>query len=202
VEQKSEGPPTTSEVPGRHITVNQLIGYNMARWRKAAKFRQQEIGDAIGWSKATVSGAERSWAGKRERKFTADDLIGIAQAIGIPVAALFLPPDDDGASVRYLFRVGSEPGCREMGDLFSLLIPEAQVEEPHGTEWREAFKGAVARYLDRERGAELMSLLEDMASAERRAARMERIKYQREAALGWISDLDQMRLAIEAEERS
>lgn len=166
----------------------------MARWRKAAEMTQAELGERLGgWSVATVSAAERSWDGKRIRQFDADEIVALAAALGVPLPAMFLPPGDDGASVRYLFHAHDHgAACAEMGDLFTLLLPEAVYDEGMGRLWREAFTAAVARYMDEERGEILLDSLLGPAEADILAARLERIRSQREAALGWLSDLDLM----------
>ena len=56
------------------MTVNQLAAYNMAFYRKVAGLTQEELGAPLGWSVASVSAAERSWDGKRIKKFDADEL--------------------------------------------------------------------------------------------------------------------------------
>lgn len=95
------------ELPGRHITVNQVVAYNMAYFRKVAGLTQEELGQRLTgwtskpWSKAAVSAAERSWDGKRIRQFDADLIYGLARALSVPVSAFFLPPDIDGVKERY-----------------------------------------------------------------------------------------------------
>jgi transcriptional regulator with XRE-family HTH domain len=174
VEHSDDIPGSPDEVPGRHVTINQVIAYNLARWRKLAGLTQDQLGERLGgWSNATVSAAERSWDGKRVRQFDADDLVALALALGIPLAALFLPPDDDGAGVRYLFHAHEHGAdCSGMADLFWLLLPESQADEGLDEPWRKAFAAAVSRYMDPERGGELMAYLEEMTSAERRAVRL------------------------------
>src|SRR5580704_18026639 len=84
-------------LPERTVTVNQLVAYNMAFYRKAAGLNQEELGVRLGgWSAASVSAAERSWDSGRVKKFDADEVAGIAAALGVPVIAGFLPPEDDG----------------------------------------------------------------------------------------------------------
>lgn len=95
--------------PERVITVNQLIAHNMSTLRRAAGFTQEELGARMGgWSAASVSAAERSWDGRRVKKFDADELALIAAALSVPVVALFLPPEDDGETARYLIRAGED----------------------------------------------------------------------------------------------
>jgi transcriptional regulator with XRE-family HTH domain len=94
-------------LPHRRVTVNMLVSYNLARFRRAAGLTQKEFGAALGgWSEASVSIAERGWDGRRIRKFDADELARIAMVFGIPVIALLLPPEDAGTAVDYFFDVG------------------------------------------------------------------------------------------------
>lgn len=198
-----EMPGNADEVPGEHVTINQVIGYNVARWRKAAKLTQAEFGERMGgWSNATVSAAEKSWDGKRIRQFTADDIVALALALDLPIAAFFLPPDDDGAGVRYLFHAHERGAdCSDMAVLFGLLVIDSTGEGAAEEEWQSALSRAVSRYLDPERGAELISYLEDMTDSEQRAQRLRRIQAQRAAVLELVADLDQIALAIETGDR-
>jgi transcriptional regulator with XRE-family HTH domain len=203
VQTESVGPSTPDDVPGHHVTVNQLIAYNMARWRKAAGLTQAELGERIGgWSGATVSAAERSWDGKRIRQFTADEIVAIALELGVPVPAMFLPPEGDGAAIRYLFHAHDRgAACSDMGDLFALLLPESGDAGLAGDAWQKAFDSAVDRYLDEERGEELLASLGEWSDEQARAARLERIQSQREVALSWVTDLDRMALALHRKNR-
>jgi cell division septum initiation protein DivIVA len=105
------------------VTVNRLVAYNMAFFRKAAGLGQQEFGEPLGWSVASVSAAERSWDGKRVKKFDADELVLIAGVLGVPLAALFLPPEDHGTAVRYVLRLSSAE-VKDLDDLLPLAFPE------------------------------------------------------------------------------
>jgi transcriptional regulator with XRE-family HTH domain len=90
-------------LPEREVSVNQLVAYNMSYFRRAAGLTQEQLGERLGgWSSASVSAAERSWDGKRVRKFDADEVVSIALALGVPVIALLLPPADADTAVRYL----------------------------------------------------------------------------------------------------
>ena len=104
------------------MTVNRLVAYNMAFFRKAAGLGQQEFGAPLGWSVASVSAAERSWDGKRVKKFDADELVLIAAVLGVPLAALYLPPEDHGTAVRYVLRLaGTE--VKDLDELLPLAFP-------------------------------------------------------------------------------
>ena len=80
------------------LTANQIVAYNLARIRKARGLSQDQAADLLEpyigarWSKAVYSAAERSYDGKRVRQFTADDLVAMAKAFGVPVLYFFLPP--------------------------------------------------------------------------------------------------------------
>lgn len=107
------------------MTVNSIVALNLAYFRKAAGLTQEELGDRIGWGKSVVSTAERSWGAKRVRSFSAEDLMGIAAALQVPLAALFLPPEDDGTAFRYVLDTpGSEE--REVADLLTYVFPAFQ----------------------------------------------------------------------------
>jgi len=54
-----------------------------------------------------VSAAERSWDGKRVRKFDADEIVAIATVLGVPVSAVLLPPANAGTAVDYTFTAGT-----------------------------------------------------------------------------------------------
>ena len=90
------------------MTVNSIVALNMAYFRKAAGLTQEELGERIGWGKSVVSTAERSSDARRVRNFSAEDLIAISTALGVPMAALFLPPEDDGVAVRYVIGTAAE----------------------------------------------------------------------------------------------
>ena len=106
-----------ADLPVRRVTVNSIVALNMAYFRKAAGLTQEELGERIGWGKSVVSTAERSWDAKRVRSFSAEDLIATASALQIPLAALFLPPEDDGTAFDY---VVDAPG-REQREAYELL---------------------------------------------------------------------------------
>jgi uncharacterized protein YegP (UPF0339 family)/transcriptional regulator with XRE-family HTH domain len=114
------------------VTLNQVVGYNMTWYRKAAGLTQEELGQRLGgWTKVAVSAAERSWDGKRVRKFDADELVGIARALGVPVPALFLPPHDAGTAVIYELEGNSETEPRtQLTELLPYLLPSPDDQSP------------------------------------------------------------------------
>ena len=117
-------------LPERTVTVNQVVAYNVAFYRKAAGLTQEELGARLGgWSAASVSAAERSWDSSRVKKFDADEITAIAAALGVPVIAFFLLPEDDGTAVRYVVHLpGSEAG-RHL-DYAAAVLPALDIDSP------------------------------------------------------------------------
>lgn len=117
-----------NDLPARHITPNQLIAYNMAYWRKAAGYTQEEFAQRLNrglntgqWTNASVSAAERSWDGKRIRQFDADLIFSLATSLGLPMTAFWLPPEDDGIKVRYRILMPQEHGFNESMTMWDVL---------------------------------------------------------------------------------
>jgi transcriptional regulator with XRE-family HTH domain len=181
-----------SGLPGQHVTPNQIVAYNMTRWRKVAGLTQEQLGERLGgWSKVVVSAAERSWDGKRIRQFTADDIVQIAHALHVPIAALFLPPDDDGINKRYLYHFGDV--CSGMAALFALVMSDpTDAETPEMSEYRDRYTEAMNRYLDPGRGDDLAAYLEDLTTTERLTERLERLRWQRGALAALVDDVDRL----------
>jgi len=118
-----------ADLPVWRVTVNSIVALNMAYFRKAADLTQEELGERIGWGKSVVSTAERSSDAKRVRSFSAEDLIAISTALGVPLAALFLPPEDHGTAVRYVL---DGPGHKhlEVTDLLAYISPAYGGDSP------------------------------------------------------------------------
>jgi hypothetical protein len=136
-------------LPERRVTVNQLVAYNMAAFRKAAGLGQQEFGEPLRWSAASVSAAERSWDGKRVKKFDADEIVMIAVVLGVPLAALFLPPEDHGTAVRYVLQFAGRKAM-SLDDLLPLTLPSAGGDSPAMDAYRKRVitAGASGRQVD------------------------------------------------------
>jgi transcriptional regulator with XRE-family HTH domain/vacuolar-type H+-ATPase subunit H len=118
-----------ADLPVRRVTVNSIVALNMAYFRKAAGLTQEELGERIGWGKSVVSTAERSSDAKRVRSFSAEDLIAISTALGVPMAALFLPPEDHGTAVRSVLD-GPGHKHREVSDLLAYVSPAYGGDSP------------------------------------------------------------------------
>jgi transcriptional regulator with XRE-family HTH domain len=89
------------------LTPNQLVAYNLARLRRKRGLTQEEAAEllepylGVHWSKASFSQVEQfGILGKRQREFTADDLVAFARAFDVPLAWFFLPPDVGDLGVR------------------------------------------------------------------------------------------------------
>jgi transcriptional regulator with XRE-family HTH domain len=87
-------------MPDEHptLTANQLVGYNLARVRKALGLSQEEAAARLEpylgkrWSKNVYSAAERSYDGGRVRQFDGDELLAMSLAFGVNVGYFLLPP--------------------------------------------------------------------------------------------------------------
>ena len=124
--------------------MSQLVAYNMAAFRKAAGISQQELGQRLGgWSVASVSAAERSWESKRVKKFDADEIMQIAAVLGVPLAGLFLPPEDHGTAVRYVVRLDGS-AATGLEDLLPLVLPAAAGESAATDAYRKRIIAAGA----------------------------------------------------------
>ena len=118
------------------LTANQLVAYNLARIRKVRGLSQDQAADLLEpylgarWSKAVYSAAERSYDGKRVRQFTADNLVAMSKAFGVPVLYFFLPPKtEDRGSAAALSSGEHDIAWRELFDVMlggayrSTLLP-------------------------------------------------------------------------------
>jgi transcriptional regulator with XRE-family HTH domain len=150
----AENPFQQAPLAQRTATVNQLVGFNVKFFRQAAGLTQDELGQRLGgWSKGVVSAAERSWDSDRIRQFDADELAAIAGALGVPLAALFLPPPDAGTAVDYTFT----DGARQMSAdaLLSLAVTDYQGDSK--------LMVAVQERINSLGGGRLMQSIEDEA---------------------------------------
>ncbi len=188
------------DLPGRHVTINQIVAYNLAYWRKVAGMTQEDLGHALGWSKAAVSAAERSWDGKRVRQFDADLIMAFATIFQVPISAFFLPPEDDGIKERYLYHVthaGDYSDCRRMYDLMFNIMSEPSQDEPATLErYRQRYATTINYYLGDGRGPDYVQYLEDLTTEDEIVARLARSRDQYEALRGVISDIDRFQDAL------
>jgi transcriptional regulator with XRE-family HTH domain len=126
----------------REITVNQAVAWNIAWLRKAAGLTQTQLENLVGWPRKRVSEAERSFAGSRVVEFTAQDLAALAVALGVPVAALLMPP----AGGEHAFRDGAGR-LHGMRELLRLAVPDNDDDTPVMGAYRERWDAAARRWL-------------------------------------------------------
>ena len=185
-------------LPAQQVTVNQVVAWNMTHLRRAAALTQEELGELLGWSKAIVSAAERSWDGKRVRQFTVDDVAAIARALGVPMTALFLPPEDDGDHKRYVLRLAEQDGdCLNMTDLMWLALTDNESESAVMNIYRNRLRGAVTTYLDQFWAEEVAGWLRQIDSEEARADRAARLRSRRAALLDLAAELSDLADTLE-----
>jgi transcriptional regulator with XRE-family HTH domain len=201
-----------SDLPGEHITVNQVISYNMARYRKAAGITQDELAKRLNgwtpktWSKAAVSAAERSWDGKRIRQFDADLIYGLARAFDVPITALFLPPEDDGVERRYLIdppyltQGMNWAGCSNMHDLLTFVLSDSVDEDDIAVhtydnapmrDYRARLFAAVDFHYGSEADA-MFRTVGDLNDEQLVLYRLEKLRGQYDSLRGILGDLGKM----------
>lgn len=138
--------------------IDQVVAFNVRRWRTAAGLTQEELGARIGWTGANVSSAERSAdPGRDRRRFDAALLVSLATALGVPLIALFLPPPGaDGPA---------------MAALFARVLPETPDDSPVMEAYRLALADAAGQHMATEGAAALADYLRDMTDPARRHSR-------------------------------
>lgn len=96
---------STTPPPGL-LSANQLVSYNLMRARKAAGLTQHDMAERLEeitgrpWSNASVSAAEASWRGGRQRKFDANEIAAFSYALDRPIGYFLLAPDDAPDNLR------------------------------------------------------------------------------------------------------
>jgi transcriptional regulator with XRE-family HTH domain len=165
-----------AELPERRVTLNMLVGYNMTFFRKAAGLTQEELGTRLGWTNVAVSAAERSWDGKRLRKFDADELASIAQALHVPISALFLPPEDDLRDCRYVV-AGDDSAPADMRTLLSYAMSDPPGDSsPSMAAYEQRYVTAVRKYFDSRVTEAVATRLKMRVLEEELAARLRRAR--------------------------
>lgn len=182
-------------IPERSVTPNMLAAFNMARWRRASGMTQAELGEELGgWTKNAVSAAERSWdAGRKVRVFDADLIADLASVFRVPVAAFFLPPPDDGDTVRYVIRADDD-GRVTMGEFLSFLWPEPDwdADTPAAAAYQQAVISTMAKYGGGEAAEVLAGAVADMVAEEEIRDALRDARANREALAGLHSLIDRL----------
>ena len=108
------------------LSPNQVVAYNLARARELKGWTQDQTAEALEpylgvlWSKASLSQAERSVAGRVVRNFSADEIVAFARAFELPVTWFFMPPPAwAGPGVPTRLDVPDAPA---MGETVALLV--------------------------------------------------------------------------------
>jgi len=108
------------------LTPNQVVAHNLARAREWKGWTQDQAAEALApylgarWSKASLSQAERSVAGKFVRNFNADEIVAFARAFELPVTWFFMPPPPwvyPGVPAKL-----STPDAGPFGETLALLV--------------------------------------------------------------------------------
>jgi hypothetical protein len=147
-------------------------------------------------------GASRGYGGKERRRFDATTITSIALALGVPIAALFLPPADDGITARYRLTIRDDLNERDnvidMGDFMGLLVmPDSDDDTPIMDAYRDRFNAAAARYLEPEWAARAAHWLRDAETPTMRADRAARLRDRRNMLLAAAADFEELADAIE-----
>jgi transcriptional regulator with XRE-family HTH domain len=195
----------TAEPAVVHLDADQIVAMNLRYWRRMSGMTQEELGDLLGWSAANVSAAERSADEKRERRrFDASTLAALSLALRIPLIALFLPPDDEGAGKRYLLPAlpGDPDGDTElsMKELLAFVVlPDTAETGDVMADYRYRLTNAADRLLDPGWAKEVARILRPVESAEMRARRAERLRLRRDDLLKAAAEYGDLADAIDPE---
>jgi transcriptional regulator with XRE-family HTH domain len=142
---ESENDTGTCALP-RHVTVNQVVAWNIAWLRREAGLTQLELAARLGWPQNKISEAERSWSGKRTREFDAHTLVGLAVALGVPVPAFLLPPSGDGTE-GYVIRLPGQAVDLDMAGLLAVSLTDTDSKSDAMASYRRRLLAAVGNYL-------------------------------------------------------
>jgi hypothetical protein len=109
------------------LTPNQVVAFNLAQARLWKGWTQDQAAEGLEpylgkrWSKASVSQAERSIAGKFVRNFDADEIVAFARTFELPITWFFMPPppwsDRPGVPVKL-----STPDAERFGTALAELV--------------------------------------------------------------------------------
>ena len=180
----------TSAPPFRLVTVNQVVAWNIAWFRREAGLTQAQLAELLGWPQNRVSEAERSVTGKRTREFDAHTLTALSLALGVPLNAFFLPPLDDGTDVIYLtLPPGQDEHLGMAGLLGTALYGDHGDESGAMTAYRRRLLGAVGRYHGEEWRDEVAQWLRSAEGPEAARERAMRMRGDRARLLADADDL-------------
>jgi transcriptional regulator with XRE-family HTH domain len=188
-----------------HVTIDQIVAYNMRQWRIEAGMTQEELGELLGLSAANVSATERSAdLGRDRRRFDAQMLTELSIALSVPLVALFLPPDDDGLTFSGPHiddeDRGTKDGRYSMRDLMALVVmTDSEDDAPAMNAYRRRFIAAVAQYLDPDWAKEVARWFRARNSWEVIEDQIQRFRAREAEALRIADEYRTMALAFETE---
>ena len=196
-ERQKPGSESYEALPAEDITIDQVVAWNMRRWRLAVYMTQEELGDRLGWSAANVSAAERSVQENRDRRrFNAQTTAEIADALYIPVAALYLPPEDDGQGKRYQWHNG-KGAPRDMAALMRIAMHNNDYPTQAMEEYRERFRNAVRLYLEPKWDEEVGGWFDPMDDEDARAEQAARFRARQAALLDMAAEQEALAQFLE-----
>jgi transcriptional regulator with XRE-family HTH domain len=180
----------------RVVTLDQVVAWNIAWYRRAAGMKQARLAEHLGWPENRVSEAERAWHGKRTREFNAQLLADLARALGIPLIALLLPPE--GERVLLASADGEPLGMPDL--MLSLIMPDRTAQTPVMDAYRERLRGAVTRHLNTDWAREVARWLRLMEDREARTDRAARLRSQAEWLAGTRHELLDLAARLEEDD--
>jgi transcriptional regulator with XRE-family HTH domain len=187
-ERQKPGSESYETLPAEDITIDQVVARNMRRWRVAVYMTQEELGERLGWSAANVSAAERSAGEHRDRRrFDAQTAAEIADALYIPLVALYLPPEDDGYGKRYQWRTGTGAE-RGMAALMRLAMHTNDYATEAMIEYHERFRTAARLYLEPKWDEIVGEMFAPMDDEEARAEQAARFRARQAALLDMAAE--------------
>lgn len=151
------------------MTVNQIVAWNLAWYRRAASLTQNQLAQAAGWTRSALSDAERSVKGGFTREFDAQEIFTFAAILEIPVAAFYLPPADDGIEAVYYTEIPGEDGCPvrvDMTGLLTYVLPNSGSDSPAMGAYRDRLRSQAQRYADPYWYDQIAALLDENALPE------------------------------------
>jgi transcriptional regulator with XRE-family HTH domain len=201
VTEENGSPQDQGQPPEQVLTVNQVVAWNLAWFRRAAGLSQTQLGDMVGWKKSAVSDAERSVSGKWTREFDAQALAAFAAALKVPVGAFFLPPADDGTERTYYAEIPGEgdcPGLTDMAGLMALMLPDNDSDSPAVNAYRDRLRWQAGRYLNPYWHGQVIRWLDEAgAIPELRTDYAATLRHHRDQSLAQAAEWDRMADAVE-----
>jgi transcriptional regulator with XRE-family HTH domain len=171
------------------MTANQIVSFNLRRARELRRRTQQDCAERLTalvgerWSTESYAQAERAAAGKRVRRFDADELHAFSRVFGLPIAFFLVPPPATagGGPHEPIHHAHARPQQGEMPvEFFRRVVSLDDLLDPEH-QW-------VAEYLDSIHDSVQPRFREALNKRERRAAQ-DAIADEIAGLAGWIEPL-------------